>query len=180
MTDSLRVAHTWELTAEELAAIRALLDAAFEGGFDDHDWDHGLGGVHAIVNDADGPAAHGSVIMRRVGHGGSSYRVGYVEAMAVRPDRRRQGLGGTVMEALERIIDGAYELGALSASDTGAMLYRSRGWMLWPGRIEVFGPGGVVRLPDEEDSTYLRPAGGRTLPDPAAALVFDWRDGDLL
>ncbi|MBA2338401.1 MAG: aminoglycoside 2'-N-acetyltransferase, partial [Acidimicrobiia bacterium] len=38
MTDVLRVAHTWELTADELAAIRDLLDAAFEGGFSDHDW----------------------------------------------------------------------------------------------------------------------------------------------
>ncbi len=180
MTDVLRVAHTWELTADELAAIRDLLDASFEGGFSDHDWDHGLGGLHAVGYDTAGPAAHGSVIMRRVVHGGRSYRVGYVEAMAVRPDRRRQGLGGTVMAALERIIDGAYELGALSASDDGAMLYRSRSWMLWPGRIEVFGPGGVVPLPDEEGSTYLRPAGDRPLPEPAAALVFDWRDGDLL
>lgn len=180
MSDVLRLAHTWELTVEELAAIRALLDAAFAGGFDDHDWDHGLGGMHAIVNDADGPVAHGSVIMRRVAHGGRSYRVGYVEAMAVRPNRRRQGLGGTVMEALERVIDGAYEWGALSASDEGAMLYRSRGWLLWPGRIEVFAPHGVVGLPDEEGSTYLRPAGDHPLPDPSAALVFDWREGDVL
>ncbi|MFJ9031120.1 GNAT family N-acetyltransferase [Streptomyces sp. NPDC102274] len=186
MTETLRTVHTFELSPAELAEIRALLDAAFEGDFADEDWDHGLGGVHAVVRDSDGTLlAHGSVVQRRVLHDGRSYRVGYVEAVAVRADRRRRGLGGRVMAALERVIDGAYAAGALSASDDGALLYRARGWQPWPHRIEALGPGGVVRLPDEEGSTYLRPAAGRTLPGPAApggdaALIFDWRDGDVL
>ncbi|MFI1465831.1 GNAT family N-acetyltransferase [Streptomyces wuyuanensis] len=180
-TGSLRTAHTYQLSEAALGEIRALLDAAFDGDFHDDDWSHGLGGVHAFVRDREGLAAHGSVIMRRVVHGGRSYRVGYVEAVAVRADRRRQGLGGRVMGALERVIDGAYELGALSASDDGAELYRSRGWKPWRGRIEVLGPDGVVPLPDEEDSTFLRQPPGLLLPDPAAtSLLFDWRDGDVL
>ncbi|GFH35552.1 GNAT family N-acetyltransferase [Streptomyces pacificus] len=180
-TGSLRTAHTYQLSEAALGEIRALLDAAFDGDFDDDDWSHGLGGVHAFIRDRDGLAAHGSVIMRRVVHGGRSYRVGYLEAVAVRADRRRQGLGGRVTGALERVIDGAYELGALSASDDGAELYRSRGWRPWRGRVEVLSPGGVVRLPGEEDSTFLRQPPGRPLPDPAAAaLLFDWRDGDVL
>ncbi|OKK06700.1 aminoglycoside 2'-N-acetyltransferase [Streptomyces sp. CB03234] len=181
MTDSLRMAHTYELAPAALAAIRAMLNAAFDGGFTDQDWDHGLGGVHAYVEDEHGIAAHGSVIMRRVAHAGRSYRVGYVEAVAVRADRRRQGLGGRVMTALEEVVDGAYAFGALSASDDGAELYRARGWQLWNGRVEAYGPDGVVHLPDEEDSTYLRPAAGRPLPAAdAGALLFDWRDGDVL
>ncbi|MEE1757028.1 GNAT family N-acetyltransferase [Streptomyces sp. SP18CS02] len=181
MTEPLRTAHTFALTSTTLDAIRALLDAAFEGDFSDEDWDHGLGGVHAWIEDEDGIAAHGSVIMRRVVHSGRSYRVGYVEAVAVRADRRRQGLGGRVMAALEEVIDGAYAFGALSASDEGAELYRARGWQLWNGRIEAYGPEGVAHLPDEEDSTYLRPAAGRPLPAAdATALLFDWRDGDVL
>ncbi|MFI1394750.1 GNAT family N-acetyltransferase [Streptomyces sp. NPDC020681] len=180
MTEPLRIAHTYELSSSELARIRALMDDAFDGGFSDEDWDHGLGGVHAYLHDSAGVAAHGSVIMRRVLHGGRSCRVGYVEALAVRADRRRQGLGGRVMEVLERVIDGAYAFGALSASEDGAALYRARGWQLWQGRIEALGPDGVLHLPDEEDSTYLRPAAGRPLPDPSAALLFDWRDGDVL
>ncbi|MEU2110500.1 GNAT family N-acetyltransferase [Streptomyces sp. NPDC019507] len=180
-TGSLRSAHTHQLSETALGEIRALLDTAFDGDFDDEDWSHGLGGVHAFIRDRDGLAAHGSVIMRRVVHGGRSYRVGYVEAVAVRADRRRQGLGGRVMGALEKVIDGAYELGALSASDDGAELYRSRGWQLWRGRIEVLSPGGVVPLPDEEDSTFLRRAPGCRFPDAAASpLLFDWRDGDVL
>ncbi|MFF8829919.1 GNAT family N-acetyltransferase [Streptomyces sp. NPDC015131] len=181
MTDATHLAHTYELPPAELGAIRALLDTAFDGDFTDRDWDHGLGGVHAVVRDEHGVAAHGSVIMRRVAHAGRSYRVGYVEAVAVRADRRRQGLGGRVMAALEEVVDGAYAFGALSASEEGAALYRARGWQLWNGRIEAYGPGGTAHLPDEEDSTYLRPAAGRTLPSASAgALVFDWRDGDIL
>ncbi|WP_066953222.1 GNAT family N-acetyltransferase [Streptomyces lushanensis] len=180
----LRIAHTFELRPAERAGARALMDAAFDGDFSDEDWDHGLGGVHAFVRAADGTfLAHGSVIQRRVLHRGRSYRVGYVEAVAVRPGLRRQGLGGRVMAALERVIDGAYDLGALSASDDGAPLYRARGWRLWEGTIGTLGPGGVVRLPDEEDSTYLRPVAGRPLPGgggPSGVLVFDWREGDVL
>ncbi|MDT9689674.1 GNAT family N-acetyltransferase [Streptomyces sp. P9(2023)] len=181
MTDSVRVAPTHELGPQRLRAVREMLDVAFRGGFSDEDWDHALGGVHAWVEDERGVAAHGSVILRRVLHGGRSYRVGYVEGVGVRDDRRRQGLGGLVMAELERVIDGAYVFGALSASEDGAGLYAARGWRLWEGRIEALAPDGIVHLPDEEGSVYVRSAGGRVLPSPAAAaLVFDWRDGDVL
>ncbi|WP_190125298.1 GNAT family N-acetyltransferase [Streptomyces inusitatus] len=180
MTETIRTLHTSLLTPVELTAIRSLLDDAFDGDFSDEDWDHGLGGMHTLVHDAGGElVAHGSVIMRRVTHGGRSgrsYRIGYVEALAVRADRRRQGLGGRVMDALEEVIGRAYEFGALSASDEGAALYRSRGWRLWEGRIQGLGPDGVVSFPEEEGSTFVL----GEAPDPAGALAFDWRDGDVL
>ncbi|MGW3726585.1 GNAT family N-acetyltransferase, partial [Streptomyces sp. NPDC000851] len=54
-----------------------------------------------------------------------------------------------------------------------------RGWQVWGGRICALGPAGVVHLPEEEGSTYVRPA--LTAPlDPAHELLFDWRDGDVL
>ncbi|MFF1769395.1 GNAT family N-acetyltransferase [Streptomyces sp. NPDC058249] len=179
MTTRLRTAHTADLTPAELRAARTLLDDAFDGGFSDEDWDHGLGGIHVLVHDERGLAAHGSVIQRRVLHRGRSLRVGYVEAVGVRADARRTGLGGRVMAELERIVEGAYPLGALSASEEGAALYAARGWQLWPGRICALGPDGIVRLPEEEGTTYLRPASAGPL-DPAHDLVFDWRDGDVL
>lgn len=171
-----RMVHTYELSPAELAGIRALLDTAFDGNFSDDDWDHGLGGLHALVHHGGELVAHGSVVMRRVLHAGRSYRIGYVEAVAVRADLRRRGLGGLVMAALERVIDGAYAFGALSASEKGAPLYRARGWQVWGGRIEVLGPDGVTPLPDEEGSTY----GWGQLPGIDAPLTFDWRDGDVL
>ncbi|MFF8839072.1 GNAT family N-acetyltransferase [Streptomyces sp. NPDC015130] len=176
----LRIAPTHELGADRLRSVRAMLDSAFDGDFADEDWDHALGGVHAWIEDGRGIAAHGAVVLRRVLHQGRSYRIGYVEGVAVRGDLRRRGLGGAVMDGLERVIDGAYAFGALSASDEGAALYRSRGWQVWEGRIEVLAPEGIVRLAGEEGSTFLRPAAGRPLPDRAAPLVFDWRDGDVM
>ncbi|WP_055493562.1 GNAT family N-acetyltransferase [Streptomyces sp. TP-A0356] len=179
MTARVRIAHTADLDPGELPALRELLEEAFEGDFDDDDWDHTLGGMHVMVSDERGLAAHGSVILRRVGHRGRWLRVGYVESVGVRPDVQRRGLGGRVMAGVERIVDRAYDLGALSASDEGAGLYAARGWQLWPGRVCALGPDGVIRLPDEEDSTFLRPVATGPL-DPAHELVFDWRNGDLL
>ncbi|MFD7975819.1 GNAT family N-acetyltransferase [Streptomyces sp. NPDC059071] len=174
-------APTHELGADRLRAVRDLLDTAFEGDFEDDDWDHTLGGVHVLVEDDRGSlVAHGAVAQRRVLHRGRSYRVGYVEGVAVRADVRRQGLGGAVMVELERVIDGAYAFGALSASDDGAALYTACGWQVWEGRIETLSPDGIVRLPDEEGSTYLLPAAWHPLPDPADPLVFDWRNGDVM
>ena len=182
MSDPLRTAHTFELDPATLGEIHALLDDAFDGAFSEEDWDHGLGGVHVLVRDGAGSlVAHGCVIQRRVLHKGRSYRVGYVESVGVRADRRRDGLGGRVMEVLERVIDRAYEVGALSASDDGAPLYVARDWQLWRGGIEALSPDGVVRLPQQEqDSTYLRPVPGRELPSADSPLIFDWRDGDVL
>ncbi|MER6344376.1 GNAT family N-acetyltransferase [Streptomyces sp. NPDC001595] len=176
---TVRTAHTADLTPAELAAVRSFLHDAFDGDFADEDWDHTLGGVHALVHDERGLVAHGAVVMRRVRFGQRWLRVGYVEGVAVRHDARRRGLGGAVMAALERIITRAYDLGALSASDTGAALYTARGWRVWGGRIHALGPDGIVRLPDEEGSTFVWPVPAAAL-DPGAELVFDWRDGDVL
>ncbi len=108
MTEPLwHTVHTYELTPTARDGIRALLDTAFEGGFSDDDWDHALGGIHVYARDGSGLLAHGSVVQRRVIHAHRSYRIGYVEGVAVRADRRRAGLGDRVMAALERVIDGA-------------------------------------------------------------------------
>ncbi|MFG2649520.1 GNAT family N-acetyltransferase [Streptomyces sp. NPDC048436] len=172
---TLRTAHTSDLAPAELRAARALMDEAFDGDFADADWDHGLGGVHALVHDASGVLlAHGSVVQRRILHNGLSLRIGYVEAVAVRPDRQRQGLGGQVMGALERVIDRAYVLGALSASDEGRRLYLARGWQEWKGAVGSLGPDGVILMPDEEPPLLW----GAAL-DPAHDLLIDWRDGDI-
>ncbi|GAA2999845.1 GNAT family N-acetyltransferase [Streptomyces fulvorobeus] len=174
---ALYTAHTHELTPALLEDVRAFLDTAFAGDFGDDDWDHTLGGVHVLARGDDGDLlAHGSVIQRRVIHEDRSYRIGYVESVAVRADRRREGLGGRLMAALEGVIDRAYDFGALSASTEGALLYEARGWELWRGSITALGPRGTVPLPEEEGSAYVR--GGPAIR--TGTLLFDWRDGDVL
>jgi hypothetical protein len=50
-TIELRVAHTADLTPEDLQAVRDLLDGAFpsDEAYTEHDHEHALGGVHALL-----------------------------------------------------------------------------------------------------------------------------------
>lgn len=166
--------HTAELSARELTEIRAFLDAAF-GDFSDQDWEHGLGGQHALVREDGVLVAHGSLVMRRLLVGARSLRTGYVEGVAVRPDRRRRGYGAQVMAALEGLAP-AYDLLALSVSDEGIPLYEARGWRLWRGPTSVLGPSGPAPTPDDDGSVYV--LGGEGL-DLDAPIACDHRDGDV-
>ena len=94
----------------------------------DSDWEHALGGIHALAW-ADGElVGHAAVIQRRLLCEGRALRAGYVEAVAVRADARRRGHAGAMMAALEQVIRAAYDFGALGASDEGVPFYLSRGW----------------------------------------------------
>ena len=171
-----RTAHTADLDAATLAAARALLEDVFAGDFGDHDWEHALGGVHALVWDAEELVGHASVIQRRLLHGGRALRTGYVEGVGVRADRRGRGHATAMMSALERVLRGAYELGALGATEAGAALYAARGWTRWRGPTSVLTPTGIVRTPEEDGSIYVL-AHVASL-DLGGELTCDPRDGD--
>ena len=171
-----RLVHTSSLAPTTLDAIRRLIEDAFGGRFDETDWEHTLGGTHAVVEEDGAVVAHGSVVRRRLHHGGRAFRTGYVEGVAVRADRRRRGYGRAVMGSLGGVIRFAYELGALSATDDAAELYRALGWRRWEGRTWVMAPDGPERTPDEDGSTYVLPLAA-TL-DFSGDLACDWRDGD--
>ena len=174
---AVRVAHTAHLGAQRLAAVRALLVEAFGPGLTDLDVEHALGGMHALVEEDGELVAHGAVVQRRLLHAGRALRVGYVEAVAVRADRRRRGHGSAVMSALESVVQGAYDAGALSASPEGALLYAARGWRVWRGPTSALTPAGVVPTPDDDGSVHVLALG---VPlDLDGALTCDWRDGDL-
>ncbi|MCE6999718.1 GNAT family N-acetyltransferase [Saccharothrix sp. S26] len=170
------VLHTWQVPEATLTAARELLDEAFDGDFGDEDWEHSLGGVHALVWDGDELIGHGAVVQRRLLHDGRALRAGYVEGVAVRADRRRQGVGGAVMAALEDVVRGAYPLGALSASEDALAFYAARGWQRWRGRTFALTPAGVERTEEEDDGVFVLPV----VPlDLAGDLTCDWRDGDV-
>lgn len=175
----LRTVHTADLTAGDRSRIRAMLDEAFEGRFDDHDWDHALGGQHILINVDGTLIAHGSVVQRQFLHRDRSLRCGYVEAVAVNRAHRGSGFAGAVMTEAERLIDHGYALGALSASRAAWGLYQARGWRTWPGGTAALTPSGVIRTPDEDDSTLIRVVpGGASLAE-LAPIICDWRDGDV-
>jgi aminoglycoside 2'-N-acetyltransferase I len=173
----IRTAHTSDLDAATLAAARAILDVAFAGELTDDDWDHSIGGVHALAYDDGELVGHASVVQRRLLYGGRALRAGYVEAVAVHGGHRRRGHGAAMMAALEAVIRGAYEIGALGATDDGAALYTARGWRRWEGPLYALTLEGLRRTPGEEGHVFVLEA---NVPlDRSRRLACDWRDGDL-
>ena len=174
---AVRTAHTSDLDAATLAAARALLEEAFAGDFDPADWEHALGGIHALAWEGDALIGHASIVQRRLMHGGRTLRTGYVEGVGVRADRRGRGIGGALMAPLERVLRGAYDLGALGATDMARGLYAARGWRCWEGPTAALTPAGVTPTPDADGAVYVFPLG---VPlDLAGELACDWRDGDV-
>ena len=171
------VVHTAHLGRADRGAVRRLLDRAFDGEFGDRDWEHALGGLHALARDGDRLVGHGAVVQRRLLHQGRALRAGYVEAVAVEPAERGRGVASAVMAALEEVIGSAYDLGALSATDAGAALYRGRGWQLWRGPTAALTPNGRLPTPEDDGSVHVLP--GAFVLDLDAELCCDWRDGDL-
>jgi aminoglycoside 2'-N-acetyltransferase I len=169
-----RVAHTADLDDQTKTAIRALMDAAFDGVSDDT-FDNVLGGMHALVFDNGELIGHASVVQRRLLHGGRAVRAGYIEGVAVRSDRG--GHGHAMMAVLERFIRSGYQLGALGASQDGARLYTSRGWQLWRGPSSVLSPEGIRATPDKDGALYVLPI---LIPvDLTGELTCDWRPGSV-
>lgn len=173
----LRTAHTADLDAATLGAARALLDAVFRGELSDDDWEHALGGVHALAWEDGELIGHASVVQRRLLHGGRALRAGYVEGVGVSEQRRGRGHGAAMMAALERVIRCAYDVGGLASTDEAAGFYAARGWRQWRGPTSALTPGGIARTETSDGGIYVFPV---AVPlDLSGALVCDWRDGDV-
>lgn len=148
-----------------------------DGDFTDADWEHSLGGMHALICRHGALIAHAAVVQRRLIYRDTALRCGYVEGVAVRRDWRGQGLGTAVMDAIEQVLRGAYQLGALSASEDGRHMYTARGWLPWQGKTSVLKPAGVSRTPDDDRSLFVLPISVEV--DTTAEIICDWREGDV-
>lgn len=172
-------AATEELDSETLTAARRLLDEAFGGDFADDDWEHGLGGIHALVRDDDGSLiGHGSVVERRIWVGGRELRAGYFEGVAVRGDRRRRGIAAAVMTALIAHTRERYDFGMLSATEEGMPFYRATGWELWTGPSSVRERDGTITPTPDDDGGLFVVHGPEPL-DVTAEITCEWRSGDV-
>ena len=179
----LRLLPTSELTDAERADLRSMLDAAFDDGdpdegFGDHDWQHALGGIHAVVSDRGVIVSHASVVPRELRVAGRPLRCGYVEAVATRPGHQGRGFGTIAMQAIDDVIRRDYELGALG---TGAYhFYERLGWERWHGATSVRTAGVEHPTPDADGAVLiLRTARTPADLDLAAPLSCDWRPGDV-
>ena len=174
---SITVAHTADIGADVIREARAVIDLAFAGDFEDDDWDHALGGVHAVAWADGAVVGHASVVQRQVVYDGVARRVGYVEGVGVHPDHQGRGIGGRLMDPIERVIRQAYDFGALGATDAGMPVYRSHGWVPWVGTLGALTPDGPVETPEEVGFVLVLPAA--ISPDVTTRLVCDYREGDL-
>jgi aminoglycoside 2'-N-acetyltransferase I len=173
----IRTTHTFELDNATRAAARALLYAAFPWEMTEEDWEHCLGGIHALAYEGGELVGHAAMVQRRLLYAGRALRTGYVEGVAVRADHRRRGHGAAMLAALGPVIRGAYDLGALGATDEGARLYAAHGWRRWEGPVSSLTLEGLRRRPQEDGDIWVLEAG---VPlDVTRPLACDWRDGDL-
>jgi aminoglycoside 2'-N-acetyltransferase I len=170
-----RTAHTADLDATTLAAARTLLEDVFDGELTAEDWEHCLGGVHALAYEGEELVGHAAVVQRRLRYDGRALRTGYVEGVGVHRDHRRHGHADALMDALERIVRRAYDVGALGASDAATALYAKHGWRAWEGPLSAITPTGLVPTPDEAGWILVL----TDELDLTRPLACDWREGEL-
>jgi aminoglycoside 2'-N-acetyltransferase I len=172
-----RLVHTADLDSETRQDVCQMVTAAFAGDFTENDWEHTLGGMHALIWQHGAIIAHAAVVQRRLFYRGNALRCGYVEGVAVREDCRGQGLVHALLDGVEQVVRGAYQLGALSSSARARRLYAARGWLPWRGPTSVLAPTGPIRTPDDDGTIFVLPVGISL--DTSADLMCDWRAGDV-
>src|SRR6185369_6085153 len=126
-----RLLESSRLSAAECRALRRLLDEAFDGDFSDEDWQHAIGGWHAIVSTRGSMVAHAAAVERHLVVDGHGFRTAYVEAVAVKPRHQRTGLGTAVLSRITSFVLAQFELGALSSGEWS--FYERLGWERWRG-----------------------------------------------
>ena len=168
---------TAELGLERLAAVRCLLEVAFEGDFSDEDWDHALGGWHVLVTADDGAlVAHTAVVPRRLYVADRHFRSGYVEAVGTAPSRQGTGVGSLAMEAIGELLPRHFELGALA---TGRWSFYERlGWERWRGPTFARDGDEVLRTAEDDDAVMVLRFGPSADIELTAALTCEARQGD--
>ena len=172
-----RLVHTADLDSDTRQRICQMVTEAFAGDFTDTDWEHALGGMHAVIWHHGAIIAHAAVVQRRLIYRSSALRCGYVEGVAVREDWRGQGLVHALLDAVEQVTRGAYQLGALSSTIRASGLYASRGWLPWRGPTSVLAPTGPTRTPADDGTVFVLPV--EISLDTSADLMCDWRAGDV-
>jgi aminoglycoside 2'-N-acetyltransferase I len=171
-----QVLATADLDEPTVGSVRALLRSAFDGDFGDHDWDHACGGWHILVEEGGRPVAHAAVVARILEVDGALLRAGYVEAVAVAPDRQRVGLGTAVMAEAAAVIERDFEMGALSTGEHH--FYERLGWERWQGPTHATDGADRIRTPDDDDSVMVLRFGVTADLPLGGAITCEGRPGD--
>ncbi|MFL5679289.1 MAG: GNAT family N-acetyltransferase [Chloroflexota bacterium] len=176
----LRTARTSELSARDIAAARAILWAAFpegEEGFTEDDWQHGLGGMHFLLEVRGELVAHGSVVEREIHIARRPLRAGYMESVGVMPSLQGRGYGSLVAAAATAYIREGFEVGVLGTGRHS--FYERLGWRTWRGPSSVRTSSGEERTPDEDGYILVLETPSSPPLDSSAPISCDWRPGDV-
>jgi aminoglycoside 2'-N-acetyltransferase I len=169
-----------ELNSDEVAVLREMVWAAFADDaepFTEEDWEHGLGGVHFVLEQDGILVAHGSVVGRELHAGDHRLATGYVEAVATKRDLQRKGHGSILMREIGEYIDRTFPLGAL---DTGSQSFYERlGWVIWKGPTFVRTESGLVRTAGDDGDVMVRVTPASPDLDLTAPISCEWRSGDV-
>ncbi len=178
ITPIVREIATADLTPTDIAELWSLFYAAWPAGhFDQHDFDHAMGGRHWVIELDGRIVTHAAVVPRLLSLGDRQLRTGYVEAVGTLPEHENRGFGSAVVTAVGSHIRATCELGALS---TGRFAFYERlGWRRWLGPTSVRTDAGAVRTEDEDGSILVLPTPRTPALDLTASLTCDWRDGDV-
>lgn len=141
------------LSVVQVDCIQQLLADAFHDDFSDDDWDHALGGWHAIGTVDGTVVSHAAVVRRQLEVGDRRVTVGYVEAVATAPTAQGLGHGSQAVRAVMDVLRREFEMGALS---TGRHpFYERLGWERWQGPTFVFVDGRRTRTAEEDDGVMV-------------------------
>lgn len=171
------VVESDHLDASRRRELRTLWDEAFCGRFSDDDAEHAWGGVHVVATEDTVVVGHASVVPRRIRFGTQPWRtVGYVEAVATRPDRQHAGIGRRTMQVLHEEIAARWPL-ALLSTGRAAGFYEQLGWQRWVGTSLTRTSSGVV--PDgEHGGLMVLRVDPATVIDLSVAVTCEDRSGD--
>jgi aminoglycoside 2'-N-acetyltransferase I len=153
-----------------------LLDHAFEDGFSEEDWEHTIGGWHAIVSDGGAVVSHAAVVPRSLVAGDRAFRAGYVEGVATLPTRTGEGFGSLVVGRITSLVRDQFELGALSTGRHS--FYERLGWERWRGQTFALRDGETIRTEEDDDGIMVLRFGLSRDLDLTMALSCESRPGD--
>jgi aminoglycoside 2'-N-acetyltransferase I len=167
-----------QIDAATREALRVLWNRAFSGRrFSHHDADHAYGGVHVLGRDNGHLVSHASAVDRQIRFGDAPWRaVGYVEAVAVDPDRHGEGIGRRTMARLHTEISSRWTVAMLSTG-TATGFYESLGWERWRGLSYTQTATGVV-LDGEHGGLMVLRLDPAVVPDVSVAVTCEDRPGD--
>ena len=174
MSLSIERVRTGSLVPRVFEQVRALCKEAYGEDLTRYFADIGPG-VHLIGWHGPALVSHLMWVDRPLYlEGREPLRSAYVELVATRTRDLRHGYATKLMHRLALEL-GAYDIGALSPSDT--TLYQRLGWERWRGPLTVRTSNGIVATPDEEVMVLRLP--GAPALDLAAPLAVDWRPGEV-